>query len=244
MPRVNTEFRHEAGEIRVYGRDNTTFFKFDGENRRLDLSGMTPKTTVTDGAVLKIGSSSARVESSAANQSMIRTAFEFNHDGGYGLYTRSYIATAAVGADALRAFATVEDVAASTVRGAHISLSMGESGKVSGLGCALECTLHIPATAGQTGSIAALKLAINSDAATSDPVGATNLSYVRFDNQGNATGGADVDDDAYLFSIFGHTEGSGNMIVASATEANYAHAARCFIEGVGAVWLMFASASG
>ncbi|MCZ7601026.1 MAG: hypothetical protein M5U09_29330 [Gammaproteobacteria bacterium] len=169
---------------------------------------------------------------------------EINHDGGYGRYNRAYIGTAAISGDALRAFATVENVAAATVRGAHISLSMGASGTVTGLGVALECTLHIPSTAGQTGSLAALKLAINSDAATSDPAGATNLSYMRFDNQGDATGDDDVDTDAYLFSIFGHAAGSGTLIVASATEANYAYAAKCYIDGIGAVWLMFASASG
>jgi uncharacterized membrane protein len=43
------------------------------------------------------------------------------------------------------------------------------------------------------------------------------LSYFRAVNGGNATGGADVDDDAVLFEIQGHTAGSGNMISANST---------------------------
>lgn len=174
----------------------------------------------TDGAVIKMGSTTAgqRLASSAASQSMIREVFELDHDSGYGHYTRSYIATAAISADAFRAFATVEDVAAATVRGAHISLSMGASGTVTGLGCALEATLHIPTTAGQTGTIYAVKAAINSDGAASDPAGATTLAYFAAVNQGDATGGADVDDDAVLLHIDGHTIADDNMVDSAATE--------------------------
>lgn len=231
MPVANVKSNWVSGHLKFSGSGRIEFNQASAE---------------TDGGVFKAGATTAgaRLATQAANQSMFREITEINHDGGYGRYNRAYIATAAISGDAFRAFATVENVAAATVRGAHISLSMGASGTVTGLGVALECTLHIPSTAGQTGSLAALKLAINSDAATSDPAGATNLSYMRFDNQGDATGDDDVDTDAYLFSIFGHPAGSGTLIVASTTEANYAYAAKCYIDGIGAVWLMFASASG
>lgn len=215
---------------------------------RLFIDGHFPEPSIgpSGALVMGIGNSSAPALSSASGGKFFSLYTKNSNagDAGYNMYLRHYISGVAGDGIALRAFGTVSDVAAANARGAHISLSFGTSGTVSGLGVALECTLHIPNSATQAGSIAPLKVAINSDGATSDTAGATNVSYIRFDNQGNATGGADVDDDAYLFSIFGHTEGAGNMIVASTTEANYAHAAKCYIDGIGAVWLMFASASG
>jgi len=158
------------------------------------------------------------------------------------LYVRQYLSTAAIDGDAARFYGTVNNVAAGTARGAHISLSFGTSGTVTGLGVALECTLHIPNSATQAGTLAALKVAINSDGSTSDPAG-SSLSYIQVANQGDATGGADVDDDANLFEISGHTIGSGNMIEASTTEANYSHSLRIKINST-LYYLMLASTVG
>lgn len=218
MGLVDTEIRHEEGLARVYGYDNDVFVTLDGISKRIDQTGLSPKSTVTDGAVYKAGATGARIESSAANQSMIRSVFEFNHDGGYGVYTRSYVATAGISADAFRAFGTVENVAAATARGAHISLSFGASGTVTGLAAALEATLHVPSGGGMAGTNYAVKAAINSDGEASDPAGATHLAYFAAVNQGDATGGADVDDDAVLFHIDGHTIADDNMVDSAATE--------------------------
>lgn len=204
MSRLTTEPIFFPADARktwgVRARDDQELIRFDGATR-----------------TVRMGQTSDRITSSAASESKFRGIYEFNHDGGYGWYTRSYVSTAALSADAFRAYGTVENVAAATVRGAHISLSMGTSGTVTGLGCALEATLHIPSTAGQTGTIYAIKAAINSDAATSDPAGATTLAYFAAVNQGDATGGADVDDDAALFHIDGHTIGNGNLVEAVGT---------------------------
>lgn len=213
MPRVDTEIRHEAGEQRVYGRNNSKFFAFDGQSNRIELFG-TVLAASTDGALIKAGSSttpaSTPIATAANSQSMVRIITGLDHTGSYGVYFRSYIRTAGISADAFRAYGTVLDVAAGTVRGAHISLSFGSTGTVTGLGVALECTLHIANQATQAGTLAALKLAIESDGATSDPNGA-QLSYIRFDNQGNTTGDDDVDTDAYLFDIQGHATGTGTL---------------------------------
>jgi hypothetical protein len=128
------------------------------------------------------------------------------------IYNRLYINVAAQSGNALRSFASVQDVAANTVRGAHISLSFGTSGTITGLGAAIEATVHIPSGGGMAGTVTALNLAMNSDGTGSDPAGVTELSYIRFVNQGDATGGVDVDDDVFLFSIQGHTEGTGNLV--------------------------------
>ena len=84
---------------------------------------------------------------------------------------------------------------------------------------------------------------IYSAGASTDYANANKLSFIRIVNGGHATGVGNVDDDAYLLDIVGTTEGAGNMVVASNTEANYVSAAKCRINGV-EKWLMFASASG
>ncbi len=108
----------------------------------------------------------------------------------------------------------------------------------------MRATLHIPATALTSNvTMSAVEAEIWSDAATSDPGGSTLLSYFLVNNGGNATGAADVDDDVVLFDIQGHTIGSGNMIEASVTEANYSHSIRIRV-GSTLYYLMAASAVG
>ena len=211
---------------------------------RIFISGENGEPSMgPSGALLMgAGNSTSRLVTSAASAKFISFYFEQYGTGGYGMYVRQYLSTAGISGDAARFYGTVNNVAAGTARGAHISLSFGTSGTVTGLGVALECTLHIPNSATQAGTLAALKVAINSDGSTSDPAGSA-LSYIRVDNQGDATGGADVDDDAALFDISGHTIATGNMVAASATEANYSHSVRVRINGT-SYYMMLASAEG
>lgn len=182
---------------------------------RQDLSSVVPVTTNTDGGVIKIGSSSTPastpVATTAASMSMVRMIFGLDHTSSYGFYTRSYIRTASISADAARIFATVHDVAATDARALHASLSFGDSGTVSGLGAVIEATLHMKSGAGAAGTLYGVKSAIHSDAATSDPAGATTLAYYAAVNQGNTTGDDDVDTDAVLFDVQGHATGTGTL---------------------------------
>lgn len=194
---------------------------YDGtEVQRFNSNGYLTTGTAA-GRIFKAGSTttpaSTPVATTASGDSMFRVITGLDHDSTYGAYFRSYVRTAAISGDAFRAFNTVLDVAAGTARGAHVSLSFNASGTVTGLGCALEATLHVPSTAGMAGTVYAVKAAINSDAATSDPAGATTIAYFAAVNQGNATGGADVDTDAVLFHIDGHTISNGNLIEAVGT---------------------------
>jgi hypothetical protein len=129
-----------------------------------------------------------------------------------GMYLKHSITGTGGGGDAFRSFCVVDDVVGATARGAHISLSFDVSGTITGLGSALTTTLHIPSTAGQTGTICSINAEIWSDAATSDPAGATSLSVFRVVNGGNATGKADVDTDCVLFDLSGWGVASGNML--------------------------------
>ena len=54
-----------------------------------------------------------------------------------------------------------------------------------------------------------------SDGDASDPAGLTELSVLRLCNSGDATGKADVDTDAYLFSVQGFTAAADTTKVVS-----------------------------
>lgn len=199
---------------------------------RLDLSSVSPAAANTDGAVIRAGTTASPLNSSADSQSMARLIFDLDNTGSYGLYSRSYISTAGISSDANRFFATVNNVAAATVRGAHTSLSFGTTGTITGLGVAEETTLHIPSGGDPGGTLAASKFAINSDG-TTDPA-TTALSFVQFVNQGDATGANHIDDVADLFSITGSDIGADNMIEAGASApdlADITHAIRIDIDG-------------
>lgn len=160
------------------------------------------------------------------------------------MYLRQYLTGAGSNGEALRAFNTVSDVVADSVHGAHISLNFGTSGRVTGQGIASRNTLHMPATALPASNVtySAVQAEIWSDAATSDPAG-NLLSFFRAVNSGDATGGADVDDDVALFDISGVTIATGNLVAASTTEANYSHSVRVRINGTN-YYMMLASAEG
>jgi len=148
------------------------------------------------------------------------------------IYNRLYLSGAGGGGESLRTFTTVNDVAAGTAHGAHISLNFASTGSVTGLGVAARATLHIPDDASWApGTIAALQAEIWSDGAASDTDGATSVSFLRVVNGGNASGIADVDDDASLISLTGFTIGSGNMIVADADETKFSHKIRIDLDG-------------
>lgn len=165
-----------------------------------------------------IGTSSSRATTSTADAKFLEYRLENSATSGdnRGVYMRLYMTGAGGGGEAARIFTTVEDVAASTAHGAHISLNFGTSGTVTGQGIAGRNTLHIPTTAlASNVTMAALQAEIYSDGSTSDPGGSTILSFLRMVNAGNSTGKADVDDDAAMIELNGFTSGSGNMVGAN-----------------------------
>lgn len=193
----------------------------DGGKVRLTATGGALVTTVAGFTAATFGgSSSSPVVVDTAGHKFNSMYFDSGATSGeaVGIYDRLYLTGAGGEGIALRAFTSVTDVAAANARGAHISLSFGASGTITGLGAALEATLHIPSGGGAAGTLYAVKAAINSDGAGSDPAGATQLAYFAAVNQGDATGGADVDDDAVLFHIDGHTIADDNMVDEKATE--------------------------
>ncbi len=169
-----------------------------------------------DGSALLFGAgtASSRATTSSADKKFMEFRLENSATSGdnRGMYLRLYMTGAGGGGEALRVFTTVEDVAAGTAHGAHISLNFGTSGTVTGQGIAMRSTLHLPTTALSSNvTMAAVQAEIYSDGSTSDPGGSTILSLFRAVNGGNAAGKADVDDDAVLFDIQGFAAATGNM---------------------------------
>lgn len=200
---------------------STFYYKDYVKTQRLDILGRIDFSSAdvvaanTDGGVIKCGTSSAPITEDTADMKFMAFYFDNGATSGdnRGMYLRQYLTGAGGGGEALRVFTSVTDVAAATVHGAHISLSFGTSGTVTGQGIATRSTLHIPSTAlASNVTMAAVEAEIYSDTATSDPGGSTLLSCFLVVNGGNATGMADVDDDAVLFDFRGWTAATGNMI--------------------------------
>lgn len=150
------------------------------------------------------------------------------------VYLRLYIAGIGGAGEAVRAYTTIKGVAAAgTVNGIHASLDFADGdSKANGLGTAARCTLHIPDDAAWTsGTLAAIMAEIYSDGAASDPDGVTMLSFIRVVNGGDASGIADVDDDANLIEIAGGAIASGNMVQTEIDETKFSHKIRINAHG-------------
>jgi hypothetical protein len=196
--------------------------------RTLDLTGINPNDK-TAGPLLYAGSSSNKISSSTANTKFVQLYLESSATSGdnRGIYNRLYLSGAGGGGESFRAFTTIT-AACGTAHGSHISLNFAgdTTGSLSGLGVAVRGTLHIPDDAAWTsGTLSALQAEIYSDGAASDSDGLTELSFLRVVNAGNASGIADVDDDAFLISAQGFTVGAGNVFAAKSSAA-VSHTAR------------------
>jgi hypothetical protein len=196
----------------------------------IELGGNNGNSSLLLGA----GTSSNKMTTSVANTKFMEFRLENSATSGdnRAMYLRFYLSGAGGGGEAARIFTTVNNVAAGTAHGAHISLNFGTSGTVTGQGIAGRNTLHLPNAALTSNvTMAAVQAEIYSDGSDSDPGGSTLLSYFRAVNDGHADGKADVDDDVALIEIIGHTIAAGNMLQAETDETKFSHKARIRIAG-------------
>jgi len=182
-----------------------------GANKQVDMLFLGSAVPSANALIGGAGAAGTRETSSVANKNFLEYRLENSNAAGdnRGIYNRLYL-TGGGGGESLRSFTTVENVAAGTAHGAHLSLNFGATGTVTGLGVAMRATLHIANQGTQSGTLAAIQAEIWSDGTTSDPSG-SSLSCFRVVNDGD-TGKADVDTDCYLFDFSGWTAGSGSMI--------------------------------
>ena len=203
---------------------------------RLDFKS--PKDSA-DGGLIKAGTSGTKVTTATADMKFLSLYLENTATSGdnRGMYLRLYLGGAGGGGEAARIFTTVNDVAAGTAHGAHISLNFGSTGSITGLGVGVRSTLHIPNQAQVGGTYAGGQSELYFDGASADISGATMHSIHRFICDGDATGMATA---GYVFEFVGL---SAVQLQASVTEANYAQALKCKVNGTD-YYLMLANAAG
>lgn len=139
-----------------------------------------------------------------------------------GLYWRHYLAGAGQSGEALRAFATVEAVAAANARGAHISLSFSAyaTSYITGEGRGVKATLHIPDGAMHAaGTYSALQGEIYLDGTSSDPSAVTEMSILDLTVAGGDATARGKVKNAISFHVPTGEEAAGNMHVSTITAA-------------------------
>ena len=198
--------------------------------------------TLTINALSIAGTSARPLVNDTANVKFVSRYYDCGATSGdaRGDYLKLSITGIGGGGEALRAFTDVLDVAAATARGAHISLSLGTTGSVTGLGAAIGSTLHIPG-AMTGGTYTASNNEIWADAATSSLAGAHAKSFYRAGIGGDATGVATIDEQVALFDFYGVTAGAGKFINTSITTHTAYAGIPVNIPGVGVRYIALVS---
>jgi len=145
-----------------------------------------------------------------------------------GLYWRHDISGAGGGGEALRAFAKIT-AAATTCRGAHVSLDLAAAGSVSGFGAGVDAQV-LYGDAAYTNTATALNAELYA-AGSSSSISSGSGSFLRCVLGGDATGIADFDDNASLIVITGGSIASGNIVQAETDETKFSHKIRCTFNG-------------
>lgn len=178
---------------------------------RLFIADQFPEPSInpSNALVMGIGTASGRAQANAASRNFLSFYFENFATSGdnRGMYLRLYHSGAGAGGEAARIYTTVNDVAAGTAHGAHISLGFASTGTVTGLGVAGRNTLHLANQGTQAGTLAALQAEIYADGSDSDPNGA-DVTFLRVVADGHADGIADISTDVTFFSLQGISAGA------------------------------------
>ena len=213
-------------------------FQFDGTlvptgASRLNFSSVNIAAANTDGGLIKGGTEATKIVEDTADMKFISFYFDNGATSGdnRGIYNRLYLSGAGGGGESFRTMTSIDDVAAGTAHGAHLTLNFEATGSCTGLGVASRNTLHIPNAAMTGGTYASTMAEIFSDGTSSDPAAVTELSFLRFVNDGHSNGITDVDDKAFLFTLAGGTLGSGNVMAAKTASA-VSHGLRVKIHGI------------
>lgn len=202
--------------------------------------------SVANGSLINgIGSTSDPLTTSTANKNFLGYWVESTAttDGSdtRAMYLRLYLNGATTGGgESLRAFTTV-GASIGTAHGAHVSLSFGASGAVSGQGIALRSTLHLKAGTA-TGTLAPLQAEIYLDAATSAP--STAHSLIRAIVAGDATNKAAVTNFLSLEGVQASAASSSvaHIVTTGAADETSNTRIKVLINGT-AYWLLATSAA-
>lgn len=167
----------------------------------------------TTALLLGVGTTANPAETDTASKNFIDIRAKSTATSGDNrlAYLRYDLDGAGASGECLRAFTDL-GAALATARGAHISLQAGATGYVSGLGVGVDAQLYVKNEVLAGGTYAALNSEIYSEGSTTAVSGVTSLSFLRAVLGGDATGAGRVDDKAYLVTVTGGANGSGNMV--------------------------------
>jgi len=208
-----------AGAVTVSSNSTITLGNAECNGVRLDVSNLGVQIGGTVTTALALGGGSGSTQLTTAGTDTKFGAFwtkstDATGTDSRGLYWRHYLAGAggAQSGEAGRFYTTVSASDATAARGIHSSLDFGTSGGVTGLGAALDATLHVP-DGNLGGTVAAVSADINGDGASSDITGTG--SFFRCSLQGTTTNLQDV----YYLNVEGTgaaaAYNSGEMYVAT-----------------------------
>lgn len=206
----------------------------DARLNALDL-GKTP----SDGLILGSGTSSAKTALGATAGNAKSFYLNGTHTSGdmRGEYLRLYFSGAGGSGEALRAFATINNVSVATggtVNGAHISLgTSGASAAVSGAANALRATFGIAAASTNIGGTCAV-IQVDTDFGAGVTV-PTNFAFLRVTNTGTLKGNA-------LLNIPNATAETDGIFCAHTTQS-MTHSIRILSADGTEYYIMCASAS-
>ena len=149
--------------------------------------------------IFGIGTSASPATSSTAGKVFMEFRCQTTATSGDNrlFYMRYDINGAGASGEAIRAFAKIT-AAASTCRGAHISLDVDTAGSCSGLGIGVDSQILIHNGALTGGTYAVGNFEIFSSGSSTDISGVTESSFIRCVLGGDTTGAANVDDNANL----------------------------------------------
>lgn len=185
------------------------FFEVSGKMKLNGAAG----ANAASGLLMGVGTSANPATSAVADAKFIEIRAQNSATSGDNrlAYLRFNLSGAGGGGECIRAFTDLT-AAVGTARGAQISLQVGDTGYVSGLGVGLDAQLYIKnAAVPAGGTYAALNAEIYNEGAASDISASTLVAFFRAVNSGNATGKGLVDDNAFLFDLSGFTSGAAKL---------------------------------
>jgi hypothetical protein len=213
-----------------------------------NLSGLVLDMETTDKTISGLlfgagaASSSTLITTATASKNFVQLYTKSTATSGdnRGIYNRFYLSGAGGGGESLRTFTTVNNVAAGTAHGAHISLSFGTTGSITGQGLGLRATLHVPNQAQSGGTYAGAQSEIYYDGASSNIAGSTVHSIHRFIQDGNATAYAKA---LNVFEFVNLSTGAGKMYASEMLRVIVNGSARYIPVSTAATTLTFATAA-
>jgi len=178
----------------IYLSDGTTIVDEDGNisaQGKISLYKIGSAAESASGILMGVGTTAAPATTSVADSIFVELRTQSTATSGDSrcLYMRHDINGAGGGGEALRAFSKVT-AAASTVRGAHISLDIDAAGTVSGFGAAVDAQVLV-GNASITSNVNCLNAELYAGGA-STAIADRSASVLRVVFGGNATGLADM----------------------------------------------------